>query len=63
MFSAYVLAGHGAWFGSWAWVFVVTAWFAHLQFAAPLWIVLFAFPQCCRAWHHGFDRRHLGGEI
>jgi ABC-2 type transport system permease protein len=24
-------------------VFVVTAWFAHLSFASPLWIILFAF--------------------
>lgn len=42
MFFAYVLAavvrGLAVGFG----VLVVTAWFAHLSFSAPLWIVLFA---------------------
>ncbi|TFW21960.1 ABC transporter permease [Duganella callida] len=42
IFSAYVIAamvrGIVVGFG----VFVVTAWFAHLSFAAPLWIVVFA---------------------
>ncbi|WP_332853867.1 ABC transporter permease [Duganella sp. S19_KUP01_CR8] len=42
IFSAYVLAamvrGIVVGFG----VFVVTAWFAHLSFTAPLWIVVFA---------------------
>ncbi len=41
--SAYVLAsvlrGVVVGFG----VFVITAWFAHLSFVAPLWIILFAF--------------------
>lgn len=43
MFSAYVLAAvvRGVVVG--LGVFVVTAWFAHLSFASPLWIVLFAF--------------------
>jgi ABC-2 type transport system permease protein len=42
IFSAYVLAamvrGLVVGFG----VFIITAWFAHLSFAAPLWIVAFA---------------------
>ena len=42
IFSAYVIAamvrGIAVGFG----VFVVTAWFAHLSFTAPLWIVVFA---------------------
>ena len=42
IFSAYVLAamvrGIVVGFG----VFVVTAWFAHLSFTAPLWIIVFA---------------------
>lgn len=43
MFSAYVLAAvvRGVVVG--LGVFVVTAWFAHLNFAAPWWIALFAF--------------------
>ncbi len=43
MFSAYVLAAvvRGVVVG--LGVFVVTAWFAHLSFASPLWIILFAF--------------------
>ena len=42
MFSAYVLAGmlRGILVG--LGVFVITAWFAHLSFVAPLWILLFA---------------------
>src|SRR6476619_4572881 len=42
LFSAYVLAGmlRGLMVG--LGVFVITAWFAHLQFVAPLWIVAFA---------------------
>ena len=43
MFSAYVLAAMVRGLVVGLGVFVVTAWFAHLQFAAPLWIVLFAF--------------------
>jgi ABC-2 type transport system permease protein len=41
--SAYVLASvlRGIVVG--AGVFIVTAWFAHLSFVAPLWIVVFAF--------------------
>jgi len=42
IFSAYVLAAmvRGLMVG--LGVFMVTAWFAHLSFAAPLWILLFA---------------------
>ncbi len=42
MFSAYVLAGmlRGLMVGFG--VFVITAWFAHLSFVAPLWILAFA---------------------
>lgn len=41
--SAYVLAAvlRGIVVG--AGVFIITAWFAHLEFAAPAWIVVFAF--------------------
>ncbi|NNG24887.1 ABC transporter permease [Telluria aromaticivorans] len=41
--SAYVLAAvlRGVVVG--AGVFIITAWFAHLSFVAPLWIILFAF--------------------
>ncbi|WMW80272.1 ABC transporter permease [Undibacterium cyanobacteriorum] len=42
MFSAYVLAAMVRGLVVGLGVFVVTAWFAHLQFAAPLWIILFA---------------------
>ena len=42
LFSAYVLAGmlRGLMVG--LGVFIITAWFAHLSFVAPLWIVVFA---------------------
>jgi ABC-2 type transport system permease protein len=42
LFSAYVLAGmlRGLMVG--LGVFIITAWFAHLSFVAPLWIVAFA---------------------
>ncbi len=43
MFSAYVLAAVVRGVAVGLGVFVVTAWFAHLSFASPLWIVLFAF--------------------
>lgn len=43
MFSAYVLAAVVRGLVVGLGVFVVTAWFAHLNFAAPLWIALFAF--------------------
>ena len=43
LFGAYVLASILRGLAVGAGVFVVTAWFAHLSFVAPLWIVLFAF--------------------
>lgn len=43
MFSAYVLAAVVRGLAVGLGVFVVTAWFAHLSFASPLWIILFAF--------------------
>lgn len=43
MFSAYVLAAIVRGLVVGLGVFVVTAWFAHLNFAAPWWIALFAF--------------------
>lgn len=43
MFSAYVLAAVVRGIVVGLGVFVVTAWFAHLNFAAPWWIALFAF--------------------
>ncbi|MBY0574254.1 MAG: ABC transporter permease [Undibacterium sp.] len=42
IFSAYVLAAVVRGLAVGLGVFVVTAWFAHLQFQAPLWIILFA---------------------
>lgn len=42
MFGAYVLAAMVRGLVVGLGVFVVTAWFAHLQFAAPIWIILFA---------------------
>ncbi|MBQ5948874.1 ABC transporter permease [Massilia sp. ST3] len=41
--SAYVLASVLRGIAVGAGVFLVTAWFAHLSFVAPLWIVVFAF--------------------
>ncbi|MEH6437486.1 ABC transporter permease [Massilia sp. DD77] len=41
--SAYVLASVLRGIAVGAGVFLVTAWFAHLDFVAPLWIVVFAF--------------------
>lgn len=43
MFSAYVLAAVVRGLVVGLGVFVVTAWFAHLSFIAPLWIAVFAF--------------------
>jgi len=42
MFSAYVLAAMVRGLGVGLGVFVITAWFAHLSFVAPLWIFGFA---------------------
>ena len=42
MFSAYVLAAMVRGLGVGLGVFVITAWFAHLSFVAPLWIFAFA---------------------
>ncbi|RYF02635.1 ABC transporter permease [Noviherbaspirillum suwonense] len=42
MFSAYVLAGMLRGLAVGLGVFVITAWFAHLSFVAPLWIIAFA---------------------
>ena len=42
MFSAYVLAGMLRGLAVGFGVFIITAWFAHLSFVAPLWILLFA---------------------
>ena len=42
MFSAYVLAGMLRGIAVGLGVFVITAWFAHLSFEAPLWILVFA---------------------
>ena len=42
MFSAYVLAGMLRGLAVGFGVFVITAWFAHLSFEAPLWILVFA---------------------
>lgn len=42
LFFAYVLAAVVRGFAVGAGVFVITAWFAHLTFVAPWWIVLFA---------------------
>jgi len=42
LFCAYVLAAMVRGIAVGAGVFVITAWFAHLAFVAPLWIVLFA---------------------
>lgn len=42
MFSAYVLAGMLRGLAVGFGVFVITAWFAHLSFVAPLWILVFA---------------------
>src|SRR3954454_9973542 len=42
LFSAYVLAGMLRGLAVGFGVFVITAWFAHLSFVAPLWIVAFA---------------------
>jgi ABC-2 type transport system permease protein len=42
MFGAYVLAAMVRGLVVGLGVFVVTAWFAHLSFAAPLWILVFA---------------------
>ena len=43
IFSAYVLASVVRGLAVGAGVFAITVWFADLSFAAPLWIVLFAF--------------------
>jgi ABC-2 type transport system permease protein len=40
--SAYVLASVARGIAVGAGVFIITAWFAHLSFVAPLWIVVFA---------------------
>jgi ABC-2 type transport system permease protein len=42
MFSAYVLAGMLRGLAVGFGVFIITAWFAHLSFVAPLWIMVFA---------------------
>ena len=42
IFSAYVLAAMVRGIAVGTGVFVVTAWFAHLSFTAPLWILVFA---------------------
>ena len=42
LFSAYVLAAVVRGFAVGAGVFVITAWFAHLTFVAPWWILIFA---------------------
>lgn len=42
IFAAYVLASMARGLAVGAGVFLVTAWFAHLRFAAPLWIGVFA---------------------
>jgi ABC-2 type transport system permease protein len=42
MFSAYVLAGMLRGLAVGFGVFIITAWFAHLSFVAPLWILVFA---------------------
>ena len=42
LFAAYVLAAVVRGLAVGAGVFVITAWFAHLRFEAPLWIVTFA---------------------
>jgi ABC-2 type transport system permease protein len=42
LFSAYVLAGMLRGLAVGFGVFIITAWFAHLSFVAPLWIVAFA---------------------
>ncbi|WP_295998355.1 ABC transporter permease [Rugamonas sp.] len=42
IFSAYVLAAMVRGIVVGAGVFVITAWFAHMSFEAPLWIVIFA---------------------
>jgi ABC-2 type transport system permease protein len=42
IFSAYVIAAMVRGIAVGAGVFIVTAWFAHLSFTAPLWIVVFA---------------------
>jgi ABC-2 type transport system permease protein len=42
IFSAYVIAAMVRGIAVGAGVFVVTAWFAHLSFTAPLWIIVFA---------------------
>ena len=42
LFSAYVLAGMLRGLAVGFGVFIITAWFAHLSFVEPLWIVVFA---------------------
>ncbi|MBC7513251.1 MAG: ABC transporter permease [Herminiimonas sp.] len=42
LFSAYVLAAVVRGLAVGAGVFIITAWFAHLSFVAPWWIVIFA---------------------
>ncbi len=42
IFSAYVIAAMVRGIVVGAGVFIVTAWFAHLSFTAPLWIIVFA---------------------
>jgi ABC-2 type transport system permease protein len=42
LFSAYVLAGMLRGLAVGLGVFIITVWFAHLSFVAPLWIVAFA---------------------
>ncbi|GAB2858001.1 ABC transporter permease [Pseudoduganella ginsengisoli] len=42
MFSAYVIAAMVRGIAVGLGVFIVTAWFAHLSFVAPLWIAIFA---------------------
>ena len=42
LFSAYVLAAVVRGFAVGAGVFIITAWFAHLSFVAPWWILIFA---------------------
>ena len=42
LFSAYVLAAVVRGFAVGAGVFIITAWFAHLTFVAPWWILIFA---------------------
>jgi ABC-2 type transport system permease protein len=65
MFGAYVLAAMVRGLAVGLGVFVITAWFAHLSFVAPLWIFAFALVgsailgtmgQIARIWAEKFDQ-------